>query len=152
MFIFFHLNTISESTYNYMLSYFIFSDLDKERTEKIVLSVFSSSDYLSFSTKFLKNLIIWLRQTFSYSPNWLFFPQLIYHIWNNSIPNWKCFIIILFRKKLNKGFFSFSDEHCAPPIESSTHFIQSSSMKSRQMGCGNYITCILPRQHFQAWL
>lgn len=111
---FFHLNTISESTYNYMLSFYLFRS-GYERTEKIVLSMFSSSDYLSFYQISEKSHYMIKTNFFILSQLTVFSPTDLSHM-KQQYSKLKMFHYYPLQKKLNKGFFSFSDEHCAPPI------------------------------------
>lgn len=97
-----------------MLSYFIFSDLDTR--EKIVLSMFPSSDYLSFSQISKKSHYVIKTNFFILSQLTIFSPTDLSHDMKQHYSKLKMFHYYPLQKKLRKGFFSFSDEHCAPPI------------------------------------
>lgn len=77
--------------------------------------MFPSSDYLSFSQISEKSHYVVKTNFFILSQLTIFSPIYLSYDMKHHYAKLKTFII-LFRRSWNKGFFSFSDEHCAPPI------------------------------------
>ena len=84
--------------------------------EKIVLSMFPSSDYLSFSQISEKSHYVIKTNFFILSQLTIFSPTDLSHDMKQPYCKLKMFHHYPLQKKLRKGFFAFSGEHCAPPI------------------------------------
>lgn len=137
-----------------MFFYFIFSDLDlRERRKLFLLVGFHLSDYLSFSQISEKSHYVVKTNFFILSQLTIFPPIYLSYDMKHHCAKLKMFHYYPLQKKLKQRllFILWWALCSSNRSQVSTLTIQSSSVRSRQMGCENHITCILPR-HFQAWL